>query len=343
MRARPVVILAGLCVGLIFVVRLQIRSYLEDGYNVLPLVYIDFVKGDTFSNPLDIMALAERVSVPQNGSYVFISVLTATKFHDARLSRMFVSWMQTVEPKQLHIITDGKHDMWTQALANAGITVIFSNCPRDRRKSRRMMCCKGGTQFEQWYRAKEAGEVYKWYCHFDDDVYVNTRALYELVERYNAEKDHYLGNWKQMSARAYHNKDRISQERASGLSKYSERKRDDYRYANGPAYCISASLMVRLEKYLRGKNFEENCIKADVDMDDILPGLIIEGVLGVEITHVPELSDNFYTAPVDDLAWYKRKATVTTGKIHLSSPKFHGRDRLLMYHCLLYPHLSWCK
>lgn len=42
-------------------------------------------------------------------------------------------------------------------------------------------------------------------------------------------------------------------------------------------------------------------------MDDILPGLIIEGVLGVEITHVPELSDNFYTAPVDDLAWYKRK------------------------------------
>lgn len=103
MRARPVVILAGLCVGLIFVVRLQIRSYLEDGYNVLPLVYIDFVKGDTFSNPLDIMALAERVSVPQNGSYVFISVLTATKFHDARLSRMFVSWMQTVEPKQVAV------------------------------------------------------------------------------------------------------------------------------------------------------------------------------------------------------------------------------------------------
>lgn len=57
----------------------------------------------------------------------------------------------------------------------------------------------------------------------------------------------------------------------------------------------------------RGRNFEENCVKADVDMDDILPGLIIEGVLGVQITHIPELSDNFYNPPVDDPAWYKRQ------------------------------------
>ena len=57
----------------------------------------------------------------------------------------------------------------------------------------------------------------------------------------------------------------------------------------------------------RGNNFDENCIKADVHMDDILPGLIIEGVLGVEISHIPELSDNFYNPPVDDLAWYKRQ------------------------------------
>ena len=28
-------------------------------------------------------------------------------------------------------------------------------------------------------------------------------------------------------------------------------KRDDFRYANGPAYCISEALMMKVEKYLR--------------------------------------------------------------------------------------------
>ena len=28
-------------------------------------------------------------------------------------------------------------------------------------------------------------------------------------------------------------------------------KRDDFRYANGPSYCISEALMMKVEKYLR--------------------------------------------------------------------------------------------
>ena len=35
--------------------------------------------------------------------------------------------------------------------------------------------------------------------------------------------------------------------------------------------------------YGRGKNFEENCKKSQVLMDDILPGVIIDGVLGVDL------------------------------------------------------------
>lgn len=30
-------------------------------------------------------------------------------------------------------------------------------------------------------------------------------------------------------------------------------KRDDFRYANGPSYCISHALMAKVEKYLRYK------------------------------------------------------------------------------------------
>ena len=38
----------------------------------------------------------------------------------------------------------------------------------------------------------------------------------------------------------------------------------------------------------RGKNFEENCRKSDARMDDVLPGVIIDGVLGVDLTEINE-------------------------------------------------------
>lgn len=53
---------------------------------------------------------------------------------------------------------------------------------------------------------------YSWYCHFDDDIYVNTAALVRLTQHYDSKKDHYLGNWKRLSEYAYHGKDRISDE-----------------------------------------------------------------------------------------------------------------------------------
>eukprot|EP00731_Ephydatia_muelleri_P007053 Em0003g1301a len=101
--------------------------------------------------------------------------------------------------------------------------------------------------------------------------------------------------------------------------------------------------MMRMEKYLRGQHFVDNCNKAQVAMDDVLPGVIIEGVLGVEITHVPELTDQTYFTPPSDLLWYHNQVTVANARVHIYSTRFHGKDRMLIYHCLLYPNVSWCK
>ena len=37
-----------------------------------------------------------------------------------------------------------------------------------------------------WYRVK-------WYCHFDDDVYVNVKELSKLLAKYNSSKPYYIG------------------------------------------------------------------------------------------------------------------------------------------------------
>ena len=47
------------------------------------------------------LTLAERVELPQDGSDIYISVLTTPGYHDSRLSRQYITWMQTVHPKQV--------------------------------------------------------------------------------------------------------------------------------------------------------------------------------------------------------------------------------------------------
>ena len=37
-----------------------------------------------------------------------------------------------------------------------------------------------------WYRVK-------WYCHFDDDIYVNVKELSKLLAKYNSSKPYYIG------------------------------------------------------------------------------------------------------------------------------------------------------
>ena len=66
----------------------------------------------------------------------------------------------------------------------------------------------------------------------------------------------------------------------------------------------------RQSLYERGKNYVDNCSKAQVAMDDVLPGVIIEAILGVEITNIPEIIDQTYKVPGTDPAWYKSKVWI---------------------------------
>ena len=36
---------------------------------------------------------------------------------------------------------------------------------------------------------------YEWFCHIDDDVYVNIIQLSWLLQQYNPHNPHYLGKW----------------------------------------------------------------------------------------------------------------------------------------------------
>ena len=36
---------------------------------------------------------------------------------------------------------------------------------------------------------------YQWFCHFDDDVYVNVKQLSKMLQKYNHNEPYYIGRW----------------------------------------------------------------------------------------------------------------------------------------------------
>ena len=71
------------------------------------------------------------------------------------------------------------------------------------------LSCKAGVEFDVYYQKIAQDKQYRfvtsflyslflslssWYCHFDDDVYVNIPSLHKLLSSYSPEEPCYLGN-----------------------------------------------------------------------------------------------------------------------------------------------------
>ena len=50
----------------------------------------------------------------------------------------------------------------------------------------------------------------------------------------------------------------------------------------------------------RGRRYEDNCRKSQAAMDDILPGVIIDGVLGIDLNVTDE-----FKGQLDDLVFHR--------------------------------------
>ena len=37
--------------------------------------------------------------------------------------------------------------------------------------------------------------IFSWYCHFDDDMYVNTKQLHLLLKEFDPNNRYYFGRW----------------------------------------------------------------------------------------------------------------------------------------------------
>lgn len=259
---------------------------------------------------------------------VFIAVKTTKKFHRSRMDLLMDTWISRSK-EQTHIFTDGEDEELQQKTGN----VISTNCSAAH--SRQALSCKMAVEYDKFIESNK-----KWFCHVDDDNYVNVKTLIKLLSRYSHTNDVYIG--KPSLDRPIQATERISESKTRPVN---------FWFATGGAgFCISRGLALKMSPWASGGHFMNTAEKIRLP-DDCTIGYIIESVLGVKL-----IRSNLFHSHLENL--HQVPQSEIHNQVTLSYGMFENkRNAILMkgafsveedpsrfrsVHCLLYPDTPWC-
>ncbi|XP_020014980.1 beta-1,3-N-acetylglucosaminyltransferase lunatic fringe isoform X2 [Castor canadensis] len=258
---------------------------------------------------------------------VFIAVKTTRKFHRARLDLLLETWISR-HKEMTFIFTDGDDEVLARHTGN----VVNTNCSAAH--SRQALSCKMAVEYDRFI---ESGR--KWFCHVDDDNYVNLQALLRLLASYRHSQDVYLG--KPSLDRPIQATERVSENTVRPVH---------FWFATGGAgFCISRGLALKMSPWARG-HFMSTAERIRLP-DDCTIGYIVETLLGVPLirsglfhSHL----ENLQQVPTSEL---HEQVTLSYGTfenkqntVHVKGPFSVDADpsRFRSVHCNLYPDTPWC-
>ncbi|XP_037670713.1 beta-1,3-N-acetylglucosaminyltransferase lunatic fringe isoform X1 [Choloepus didactylus] len=259
---------------------------------------------------------------------VFIAVKTTKKFHRARLDLLLETWISR-HREMTFIFTDGEDE----GLAGHPGHVINTNCSAAH--SRQALSCKMAVEYDRFI---ESGR--KWFCHVDDDNYVNVRALLKLLGIYPHTQDVYLG--KPSLDRPIQATERVSEDRVRPVH---------FWFATGGAgFCISRGLALKMSPWASGGHFMTTAERIRLP-DDCTVGYIVEALLGVPLIRSSLFHshlENLQQVPTSELheqvtlsyGMFENKQNTVPVKGAFSVEADPSRFRSI--HCLLYPDTPWC-
>jgi len=264
---------------------------------------------------------------------VFISVKTTFKNHQKRLQPVISTWYQLARD-HTYFFTD-QSDRQIETQLNPGHLVV-TQCGSSH--SRQDLCCKMGSEFDAFLESRK-----KWFCHFDDDNYVNVPALVQKLSQFDHKQDWYLGKPSLPEPLEILDRDHNNHQQSV-----------KFWFATGGAgFCLSQSLASKLMPLIGGGKFESVGDKIRLP-DDVTMGYAIEHLLGVPLTTISEFHSHMEPhrwITDDTLAQgisfsYSSKqdqpdqSNVLTIEHGFSTEEDPTRFRSL--HCQLFPNFSWC-
>lgn len=260
---------------------------------------------------------------------IFLAVKTTKKFHQSRLNLLLDTWISR-NMQQTYIFTDGEDEELKKKI---GGHAINTNCSAAH--SRQALSCKMAVEYDKFI---ESGK--KWFCHVDDDNYVNVRSLVKHLSQYPHTQDMYIG--KPSLDRPIEATERLGDNKMKPVN---------FWFATGGAgFCVSRGLALKMSPWASGGHFMNTAEKIRLP-DDCTVGYIIESVLGVPLTR-----SNLFHSHLENLQQVSRseihkQITLSYGMFENKSniinfkgafPVEEDPSRFKSVHCLLYPDTPWC-
>ncbi|XP_069694973.1 fringe glycosyltransferase [Periplaneta americana] len=258
---------------------------------------------------------------------VFISVKTTRNYHKWRLPVILKTWFQLAKD-QTWFFTDSD-DLEYQEKTNGHM--INTNCSSSH--NRKALCCKMSVEFDVFLESNK-----KWFCHFDDDNYVNVPRLLSLLADYSPQEDWYLGKPSIRAPLEILNRDNTAQKISFWFA------------TGGAGFCLSRSLALKMMPVASGGKFISIGEKIRLP-DDVTMGYIIEHLLRKPLTVIDQFhshlepmkflrQDTFHDQITFSYSRYS-KDEMNVVKIDGFSKRIDP-TRFLSIHCFLFSYFSNC-
>ncbi|KAJ7315945.1 hypothetical protein JRQ81_002107 [Phrynocephalus forsythii] len=260
---------------------------------------------------------------------LFIAVKTTRKYHKTRLNLLFQTWISKAKGPTF-IFTDWEDQ---ELRLRAGDHVINTNCSAVH--TRQALCCKMSVEYDKFL---ESGQ--KWFCHVDDDNYVNLQNLLRLLSAFSHSQDVYVGR-----PSLDHPIEAADHVRNDGSTTTK------FWFATGGAgFCISRGLALKMSPWASLGSFISTAERIRLP-DDCTIGYIIEGLLEVKLRHSP-----LFHSHLENLQQLRGETVLKQVTLSYGGPENKHNvvslaevfsvqqdpTRFKSVHCLLYPDTAWC-
>ncbi|XP_048019809.1 beta-1,3-N-acetylglucosaminyltransferase manic fringe [Megalobrama amblycephala] len=259
---------------------------------------------------------------------IFIAVKTTGRFHKTRLALLLETWISRTKD-HTYIFTDSPDE----DISSEGFNVVVTKCSPEH--SHQALSCKMAAEYHHFMTSDK-----KWFCHVDDDNYLNPEALRSLLMAFPADSDIYVGK---------PSLDRPM--RAQELLEGNKTREVHFWFATGGAgFCLSRKLAEKMAPWASGPRFEQTSAVIMLP-DDCTVGFIVERRLGISMVHSnmfhSHLENLLLLAPSDipkqvtlSYGWFENKMNSVELKGVFTRDEDPSRFRTV--HCLLHPTTSWC-
>lgn len=258
---------------------------------------------------------------------VFVAVKTTGRYHRPRLQLLLDTWISR-HMQQTYVFTDGEDDELRRRM---GDRLINTNCSAAH--TRQALSCKMALEYDAFVNSGK-----KWFCHVDDDNYLNVGSLLRLLSQYGHTQDVYIG--------------RPSLERpieATEILSTTEMKQVRFWFATGGAgFCLSRGLALKMEPWASDGAFMATAEHIRLP-DDCTVGYIVEALLGASLIRSALFHSHLENLGV--VSDVHKQVTLSYGAVdnsrntvNVKGPFSRKEDptRFRSVHCLLYPDTPWC-